>query len=109
MGVIDEKALEAAMIAYRTADYDRAHAPGPLPDVSVSVSAAITAYLSAFPPRELLREALEALTFVVETRDCNHLTASDTFRDYYAQSCPICRARAAADKIRAALTQEDKT
>jgi len=61
MGVIDEKALEAAMIAYRTADYDRAHAPGPLPDVSVSVSAAITAYLSAFPPRELLREALEAL------------------------------------------------
>jgi cell shape-determining protein MreC len=37
----------------------------------------------------------EALTFVVETRDCNHLTSSDTFRDYYAQSCPICKGRAA--------------
>ena len=65
------------------------------------------AALSAMPPRELLAEALEAFDFVIETRSCVHGIAEDqsTF-DYYAKSCPICRARAAADKIRAALTQE---
>jgi len=37
-----------------------------------------------------------ALKFVVETRDCNHQPAADTFAaQHYAKSCPICRARSA--------------
>ena len=73
--------------------------------------AAITAYLSALPERELLAEALEALTRTPliealtptseEWRNCE--TVQDTY-DLMKH-----RIRAAADKIRAALTQEPQT
>jgi hypothetical protein len=56
---------------------------------------AITAYLSALPQRELLAEALDALEPFAAKRPLE----IDDFR----------RARVAADKIRAALTQEKQT
>ena len=53
----------------------------------------VVARVSAMPPRELLREALEALEpFAAQTR----ASAPETLR-------LISRARAAADKIRAAM------
>jgi hypothetical protein len=58
--------------------------------------AAITAYLSALPERELLAEALEALDGVIRVAD--------------RKTVEFDAARAAADKIRAALEhqQHDK-
>ena len=64
------------------------------------------AALSAMPSRELLAEALEALQVFAENwtlRECrNHMTCD-------IEQSDILRARAAADKIRAAMTQEKQT
>lgn len=95
MSAIDEKALERAMIAYRTGEYDRAHAPGPLQDVSVSVRAAITAYLSATKDAQaervrVLEEALEdAYRFISKPRAMWNFTAEYDTRNYNALTTKI--------------------
>jgi hypothetical protein len=87
--------------------------------------AAITAYLSAMPQRELLAEALEARLAALEEAAVIAETWFDHHRpqqpkksrfdiydiEHWAKSATRLvaediRARAAADKIRAALTQE---
>ena len=71
----------------------------------------VVARVTAMPQRELLREALEALQGlhddVVEYVTLNKLHDADgspAINNHWMR-----RARAAADKIRAALTQEPKT
>ena len=97
MSAIDEKALEAAAIAL--IDHDPSisgHHPIHIDYKRPIARAAITAYLSAMPQRELLADALEALLpFAAQTRASGPTEERN-----------IRRARAAADKIRAALTQE---
>ncbi len=84
---------------------------------------AITAYLCAMPQRELLAEALEALApfakeaaewgvngkplpddFQIEVREAGYPATPALFN-----LGDLRRARAAADKIRASLTQEKQT
>ena len=78
--------------------------------------AAITAYLSALPERELLAEALEALSRLITAsshihhwHDGHHGGMVVSGSHVHALWEETDRARAAADKIRAALTQEKQT
>ena len=91
---VNEKALDAAVHALvRHGGTDPNDEDGPysafVETMTPPVRAAITAYLSALPERELLAEALEALDGVIRVAD--------------RKTVEFDAARAAADKIRDAM------
>ena len=74
----------------------------------ISYMGVARAALSALPSRELLAEALDAL---VEAHDCIASWggyASSYFQEKHDLEGDLRRARAAADKLRAALEQQQK-
>ena len=72
----------------------------------------VVARVSAMPQRELLREALDALQLIANATHPRFLASHDIHLLHVSEKtfgdC-IDIARAAADKIRAALTQEKQT
>ena len=67
----------------------------------------VVARVTAMPQRELLREALDALTDALD--NYGRLIDACGIRDENPHAISAAKARAAADKIRASLTQEPQT